>query len=137
MYEKIPAHVPEPDRTWFALAAYNIGYGHLEDARVLAQKAGRDPDSWQDVREFLPLLAQEHWYSQTENGYARGWEPVRYVDNVRGYVDLLEWVGRQPAAARPALNYAQRRVSKNRRSSARISSPHTPPNTSMRCVSCG
>ena len=92
VYEKIPTHVPEPDRTWFALAAYNIGYGHLEDARVLAQKAGRDPDSWQDVREFLPLLEQEHWYSQTENGYARGWEPVRYVDNVRGYRDLLEWV---------------------------------------------
>ena len=99
VYEKIPTHVPEPDRTWFALAAYNIGYGHLEDARVLAQKAGRDPDSWQDVREFLPLLEQEHWYSQTENGYARGWEPVRYVDNVRGYRDLLEWVwGAGPAS---------------------------------------
>jgi membrane-bound lytic murein transglycosylase F len=93
VYEKIPSHVPEPDRTWFALAAYNIGYGHLEDARVLAQKAGRDPDSWEEVRTFLPLLAEERWYTQTENGYARGWEPVRYVDNVRGYVDLLEWVG--------------------------------------------
>jgi membrane-bound lytic murein transglycosylase F len=91
VYEKIPTHVPEPDRTWFAVAAYNIGYGHLEDARVLTQKAGRDPDSWQDVREFLPLLEQERWYTQTENGYARGWEPVRYVDNVRGYRDLLEW----------------------------------------------
>ncbi|MDP9009093.1 MAG: membrane-bound lytic murein transglycosylase MltF [Pseudomonadota bacterium] len=91
VFEKIPAHVPEPDRTWFALAAYNIGYGHVEDARVLAQKAGRDPDSWQDVRDFLPLLEQERWYTQTENGYARGREPVRYVDNVRGYRDLLEW----------------------------------------------
>ena len=90
--DRVPAHVPEPDRTWFALAGYNIGYGHIEDARVLAQKAGRDPDSWQDVREFLPLLAQEHWYTQTENGYARGWEPVRYVDNVRGYRDILEWI---------------------------------------------
>jgi membrane-bound lytic murein transglycosylase F len=100
VYEKIPAHVPEPDRTWFALAAYNIGYGHVEDARVLAQKAGRDPDSWQDVREFLPLLEQEKWYSQTENGYARGWEPVRYVDNVRSYRDLLEWAwGDGPRAA--------------------------------------
>ncbi len=89
--DKIPAHVPEPDRTWFALAAYNIGFGHLEDARVLAQKAGRNPDSWQDVREFLPLLAQERWYAQTQNGYAQGWEPVRYVDNVRGYRDMLEW----------------------------------------------
>jgi membrane-bound lytic murein transglycosylase F len=91
VYAKIPTHIPEPDRTWFALAAYNIGYGHLEDARVLAQKAGRDPDSWDDVREFLPLLEQEYWYTQTENGYARGWEPVRYVDNVRDYRDMLEW----------------------------------------------
>jgi membrane-bound lytic murein transglycosylase F len=91
VYAKIPSHVPEPDRTWFALAAYNIGYGHLEDARVLAQRAGRDPDSWEDVRRFLPLLEQEAWYTQTENGYARGWEPVRYVDNVRDYRDMLEW----------------------------------------------
>ncbi len=92
VYNKIPTHIPEPDRTWFALAAYNIGFGHVEDARVLAQKAGRDPDSWQDVREFLPLLTQERWYTQTKNGYALGWEPVQYVDNVRGYRDLLEWV---------------------------------------------
>jgi membrane-bound lytic murein transglycosylase F len=92
IYDKIPSHVPEPDRTWFALAGYNIGYGHVEDARVLAQKAGRNPDSWQDVREYLPLLAEEFWYTQTENGYARGWEPVRYVDNVRGYRDILEWI---------------------------------------------
>jgi membrane-bound lytic murein transglycosylase F len=100
VYEKIPSHVPEPDRTWFALAAYNIGYGHVEDARVLAQKAGRDPDSWQNVRDFLPLLEQERWYTKTENGYARGWEPVRYVDNVRGYRDLLEWAwGAGPRAA--------------------------------------
>jgi membrane-bound lytic murein transglycosylase F len=100
VYEKIPSHVPEPDRTWFALAAYNIGYGHVEDARVLAQKAGRDPDSWQDVRDFLPLLEQERWYTKTENGYARGWEPVRYVDNVRGYRDMLEWAwGDGPNAA--------------------------------------
>ncbi len=92
IYEKIPSHIPEPDRTWFALASYNIGYGHVEDARVLAQKAGKDPDSWTDVREFLPLLAEEYWYTQTENGYAHGWEPVRYVDNVRGYRDILEWI---------------------------------------------
>jgi membrane-bound lytic murein transglycosylase F len=91
VYEKIPAHIPEPDRTWFALAAYNIGYGHLEDARVLAQRAGRDPDSWASVREFLPLLEQERWYTQTENGFARGREPVHYVDNVRGYRDMLQW----------------------------------------------
>ena len=103
VYAKIPSHVSEPDRTWFALAAYNIGYGHVEDARVLAQKAGRDADSWQEVRDFLPLLEQERWYTQTENGYARGREPVHYVDNVRGYRDMLEWAwGDGPNAA--ALN---------------------------------
>lgn len=102
--QQIPDHVPEPDRTWFALAAYNVGYGHLEDARVLTQKSGRDPDSWQDVREFLPLLSQERWYSQAQNGYARGWEPVRYVDNVRAYRDLLEWL--IPSATAPPPHFA-------------------------------
>ncbi len=90
--EKVPSRIPEPDRTWLALAAYNVGFGHLEDARVLAQSAGRNPDSWQDVRAFLPLLAQEYWYTQTKRGYARGWEPVRFVDNIRSYLDILEWV---------------------------------------------
>jgi membrane-bound lytic murein transglycosylase F len=89
---KIPARIPEPDRTWFAVAAYNVGYGHLEDARILTEQANKDPDSWQDVREFLPLLAQEQWYEQASNGFARGWEPVRYVDNIRGYLDILEWL---------------------------------------------
>jgi membrane-bound lytic murein transglycosylase F len=90
--EKIPGRIREPDRTWLALAAYNVGYGHLEDARILTQESGRNPDSWQDVRAFLPLLAQEYWYTQTRRGYARGWEPVRFVDNIRGYLDILEWV---------------------------------------------
>ncbi len=90
--DKIPERIPEPDRTWLALAAYNVGYGHLEDARVLTQAAGRDPDSWQDIREHLPLLAQEQWYSKTRRGYARGWEPVRFVDNIRNYLDILEWL---------------------------------------------
>ncbi len=89
--EKIPDRIPEPDRTWLALAAYNVGFGHLEDARILAQSAGRNPDSWQEVRNFLPLLAQEQWYLQTKRGYARGWEPVRFVDNIRNYLDILEW----------------------------------------------
>src|SRR5690606_23333055 len=53
---RIPARIPEPDRTWFALAAYNVGLGHLEDARILTQRAGRDPDLWREVREYLPLL---------------------------------------------------------------------------------
>ncbi len=101
MRETIPERVPEPDRTWLALAAYNIGYGHLEDARVLTQTLGKDPDSWQDVRDSLSLLSQERWYTQLKRGYARGWEAARFVDHVRGYLDVLEWVSPDPAAPLP------------------------------------
>jgi membrane-bound lytic murein transglycosylase F len=91
--DTIPNRIAEPDRTWLALAAYNVGYGHLEDARVLAQMRGKDPDSWTDVRAQLPLLAQEQWYSRAKRGYARGWEPARFVDQVRQYLAVLEWSG--------------------------------------------
>ncbi len=87
----IPSHVPEPDHTWLALAAYNVGYGHLEDARVLTQKLGKNPDSWQDVREQLPLLGQQQWYQHARRGYARGWEPAGFVEQVRQYLSVLEW----------------------------------------------
>ncbi|BCX81022.1 membrane-bound lytic murein transglycosylase F [Methylomarinovum caldicuralii] len=86
---KIPERIPEPDRTWFTLAAYNVGFGHLEDARILTQQAGEDPDRWMDVKKYLPKLAQKRWYSRVKRGYARGWEPVRYVENIRNYYDLL------------------------------------------------
>jgi membrane-bound lytic murein transglycosylase F len=89
----IPEHVPEPDRTWLALAAYNVGFGHLEDARILAQTQGKDPDSWAEVSRYLPWLAQERWYSQAKRGYARGWEPVRFVEQVRSFLAVLEWYG--------------------------------------------
>ncbi len=88
---KIPARIPKPDRLWMALAAYNIGYGHLEDARVLTQRRGGDPDRWADVRAALPLLNQQAWYPQTRNGYARGTEAVRYVQNIRSFYDILNW----------------------------------------------
>ena len=95
--DKLPERITEPDRTWLALAAYNVGYGHLEDARVLTQKTGHDPDKWIDVKEHLPLLTQKKWYSQTRHGYARGREPVRYVENIRSYYDILVWHSeRQP-----------------------------------------
>jgi len=90
-FASIPKRIAEPDHTWFALAAYNAGYGHLEDARVLAQMRGKNPDSWNDVREQLPLLAEEAWYTKLKRGYARGWEPARFVDQVRQYLAVLEW----------------------------------------------
>jgi membrane-bound lytic murein transglycosylase F len=91
--EMIPERIAEPDRTWLALAAYNVGYGHLEDARILTQSHGKNPDSWADVSQYLPLLADEQWYSQAKRGYARGWEPVKFVEEVRGFLAVLEWFG--------------------------------------------
>jgi membrane-bound lytic murein transglycosylase MltF len=82
----------EPDRTWFALAAYNIGGGHLDDARKLAENESLNPNKWLDVKKMLPRLAQKQWYSKTRYGYARGGEPVHFVANIRRYYDILNWV---------------------------------------------
>ncbi|MEJ1384285.1 MAG: membrane-bound lytic murein transglycosylase MltF [Candidatus Sedimenticola sp. (ex Thyasira tokunagai)] len=94
MEKKIPARVGLPDRVWMALAGYNVGFGHLEDARILTQRAGADPDKWMDVKQYLPLLAQKKYYTTVKYGKARGGEPVHYVDNIRSYYDLLVWHNR-------------------------------------------
>jgi membrane-bound lytic murein transglycosylase F len=86
---KIPERIAEPDRTWFALAAYNVGFGHLEDARILTQRQGGNADRWDDVRERLPLLANRQWYKDTRHGYARGYEPVKFVRRIRRYYTVL------------------------------------------------
>lgn len=97
MLQRLPDSIQYPERYWFALAAYNIGLGHLEDARKLTAKAGLDPDSWIDVRSILPRLSQKQWYSQTRHGFARGGEPVHFVNNIRRYYDILSW-STQPAS---------------------------------------
>ncbi|MDR2877517.1 MAG: membrane-bound lytic murein transglycosylase MltF [Chromatiales bacterium] len=89
--QRLPVHIENPDRTWLALAAYNIGYGHLQDARILTRKRGGNPDRWMDVKESLPLLAEEQWYKDTRYGYARGVEAVQYVQHIRSYYDMLVW----------------------------------------------
>ncbi len=99
--EKIPDRIREPDRTWLTVAAYNVGFGHVEDARILAQSRGKNPDSWNDVREQLPLLADERWYSRLKRGYARGWEPVQFVDRVQRFLTLLQWQPGDGVAAAP------------------------------------
>ncbi|HEB57626.1 MAG TPA: membrane-bound lytic murein transglycosylase MltF [Gammaproteobacteria bacterium] len=87
--KRIPDAVREPDRTWFALAAYNVGMGHLRDARQLARQLGRDPDFWSELSAVLPLLAQRKYYRKLKHGYARGYEPVRYVNRIRDFHDIL------------------------------------------------
>ncbi|MFC1665528.1 membrane-bound lytic murein transglycosylase MltF [Pseudomonadota bacterium] len=90
---KLIRHLPEsiksPDRIWMALASYNVGYGHLEDARVITARQGGDPDLWSDVKKRLPLLAKKYWYKQTKFGYARGRETTNYVARIRMFYDIL------------------------------------------------
>ena len=89
MKRKIPERIQEPDRTWFSLAAYNLGFGHFEDARILTQKTGKSPDKWVDVKEFLPLLSEPQWYEQTKYGEARGGEAFAFVTRIRSFYDVL------------------------------------------------
>ncbi|WP_165856356.1 membrane-bound lytic murein transglycosylase MltF [Marinobacter sp. JSM 1782161] len=89
-HERLPETIPEPDRTFLALASYNVGRGHLLDARTLARKLGKNPDSWSDMKDVLPLLAEEEYYAQLRYGYARGYEPVHYVTRIRNYRDVIE-----------------------------------------------
>mgnify|MGYP004701289167 CR=1 FL=1 len=92
LLDKMPARVQMPDRLWLALASYNIGYNHIESARMLTEKDGADPDKWVEVKRRLALLKQKKYYSQTPTGYARGDHAVLYVENIRRYYDTLLWV---------------------------------------------
>ncbi|MBL4711020.1 MAG: membrane-bound lytic murein transglycosylase MltF [Gammaproteobacteria bacterium] len=100
-HDRINKNVTEPDRTWMAMAAYNVGYAHLQDARKITRKLGKNPHLWVDVKQALPLLAKKKWYKDTRYGYARGWEPVRYVENIRSYYDILKWVEGKNAVSTP------------------------------------
>jgi len=87
-----PADVQPPDRLWFALASYNIGFGHVMDARQLARADGADPSRWSDLRRYLPLKQQRKWYKKTPRGYARGREAVTFVNRVRKYYEILSFM---------------------------------------------
>ena len=88
--KQIPKRIPEPDRTWMTLAAYNIGFSHLEDARVLASRMKLNPDSWADLKTALPLLNKYEYYSKAKFGYANGGAPVIFVESIRTYFKILE-----------------------------------------------
>jgi len=92
MHGTLPDRIAEPDRTWFTLAAYNIGFGHLEDARILTQAADDNPDRWDDVKKQLPKLRDPSVYPSLKRGYARGDEPVQFIHNIQRYYATLRWL---------------------------------------------
>jgi membrane-bound lytic murein transglycosylase F len=90
MRSRIPKRIRDPDRMWLAIAAYNIGIGHLEDARVITQMRKRNPDSWPDVRANLPRKSDPVWHSRVKHGYANGRETVQFVERVTQFAAILE-----------------------------------------------
>lgn len=90
MIKLVPEEVEGEDRLKFALAAYNVGMGHVKDAQKLAKKMGLNQNVWQDLKRALPLLSQKKYYKRLKHGYARGSEPVKYVDSIYDYRDILQ-----------------------------------------------
>lgn len=88
--EQLPLRIDEPERTWLALAAYNQGMGHLEDARMLTQRYGGNPDLWVDVQKAMVKLRNPNIAKSLKHGYARGGEAVVFVETVRLYYDMLK-----------------------------------------------
>lgn len=88
--DMLPEDIKEPDRTWITLASYNVGLGHVLDARTLVRRNGGKPHLWKEIRNYLPLIAEEKYFHTLKYGYARGWEPVQYVRRIRNYYELLK-----------------------------------------------
>ena len=86
---QMPDTIAREDRIWYALAAYNMGLGHVVDVRRLTKNLGGDPDNWLDVKKNLPLLAEKRHYSNLKYGYARGYEAFQYVENIRRYMNSI------------------------------------------------
>ena len=89
--KRIPRRITEPDRTYLALVAYNIGFGNMEQARVLTQRGGKNPDLWEEVDDFLPFLNDKNLSKQLKWGNADGKTAVDYVNNIITYRNLLQW----------------------------------------------
>ena len=86
----LPETVNRPDRQWLAMAAYNLGMGHLNAARYIARTKNANPDSWYEMKKILPLLAQPQYYNRLKSGKGRGGEAVIMVENIRVYADILK-----------------------------------------------
>ena len=89
LYDKFE-EATEPDRMLMALASYNVGYRHVQDAQEIARKKNLDPNSWAALEQTLPLLCHPKYYKQSRSGYCRGREPIRYVNRILTYYDILK-----------------------------------------------
>lgn len=90
MLNQVPEYINEEDKILFALAGYNVGMAHIKDAMNLAEELNIDANRWNEFKEVLPLLTQEKYYKNLKYGYARGTEPVIYVEHILNYKNILE-----------------------------------------------
>ena len=88
--DRFPGFISPEDKLWLSLAAYNVGWAHLKDARKLAIDLNKNPNEWNAVKDVFPLLTQSQYYLKLEHGYARGYEPVIYVSRIQRYYELLK-----------------------------------------------
>ena len=103
LHQRIPKDIRQSDRLFVALAAYNVGLGHIRDARILAKRLGKNERQWEGLKEILPLLAKKKYYQDLPHRYARGWEPVQYVKRIREYQKILEQVVKQEEKQQPPV----------------------------------
>ncbi len=74
----------EEERRKFVLASYNVGLGHVVDARELTEVYGGNPVLWEDVSEYLLKKSDPEYFNHevVTSGYCRGQEPVNYVRQI-------------------------------------------------------
>ncbi|MDP1527513.1 MAG: membrane-bound lytic murein transglycosylase MltF [Rhodocyclaceae bacterium] len=119
LMDELPPEIKHPDRLWFALAAYNLGMGHLRGGRSFAPGLNRDPNSWMDMKQVLPLMSRPEYYERLKSGRARGGEAVILVENIRNYYDVLSrlepnWTPPSMARETPAKKHSGKKSARGR-----------------------
>ena len=95
MLKNLPNTINPNDKIWYAIASYNIGFRHIEDAMKMADNEGVDSGNWYLLEPYILRLSQSKYYKNTKYGYARGWETLKYVQNIRQYYDILVFLDSQ------------------------------------------
>jgi membrane-bound lytic murein transglycosylase F len=95
MLRSLPDNINNDDKIWYAIASYNIGFRHIEDAMKMADNEGVDSGNWYLLEPYILRLSQSKYYKNTKYGYARGWETLKYVQNIRQYYDILVFLDSQ------------------------------------------
>lgn len=111
LLNRFPEEIPEDDRNWQALAAYNAGWGHLLDARRFARQAGENQNDWYVVKKYLPRLQHKRWYQKSTYGYAPGGrQSLEYVKNIQLYYAALVFTTREQGMTKVAFPIPAKRL---------------------------